>query len=110
MSRRPVPPRGHRRLVPSCTDQRRVRRDLVRYRHSIPDRRTLLPRAAEMRSYHGPVPVVWGAEGRLTPAATGELAGLFTDAKLVEIEDSCTLIPEDQPERLARELREFVKA
>jgi pimeloyl-ACP methyl ester carboxylesterase len=38
------------------------------------------------------------------------LAGLFTDAKLVEIEDSCTLIPEDQPERLARELREFVKA
>lgn len=31
-------------------------------------------------------------------------------AKLVEIEDSYTLIPEDQPERLARELREFVKA
>ena len=37
------------------------------------------------------------------------LAGLFRDAKLVEIEDSYTLIPEDQPERLARELREFVK-
>jgi hypothetical protein len=38
------------------------------------------------------------------------LAELFTDAKLVEIEDSYTLIPEDQPERLAREPREFVKA
>ena len=38
------------------------------------------------------------------------LAGLFADAKLVEIEDSYTLIPEDQPEQLARELREFVKA
>jgi pimeloyl-ACP methyl ester carboxylesterase len=64
-----------------------------------------------MRSYHGPVLVVWAAEDRLTPRGHGRwLAGLYTDAKLVEIEDSCTLIPEDQPERLARELREFVKA
>jgi hypothetical protein len=38
------------------------------------------------------------------------LAALFTDAKLVEIEDSYTLIPEDQPDRLARELRAFVTA
>ena len=38
------------------------------------------------------------------------LAALFTDAKLVEIEDSFTLIPEDQPKRLAHELRDFVKA
>jgi pimeloyl-ACP methyl ester carboxylesterase len=61
-------------------------------------------------SYHGPVLVVWATEDRLMPRDHGRrLAGLFTDTKLVEIEDSYTLIPEDQPERLARELREFVK-
>jgi pimeloyl-ACP methyl ester carboxylesterase len=87
-----------------------VRRDLVRYGRSIPDRRTLLRWAHQMRSYHGPVLVVWATEDRLMPRDHGpRLAELFTDAKLVEIEDSYTLIPEDQPERLARELREFVK-
>lgn len=88
-----------------------VRTDLVRYGHSIPDRRTPLRRAEEKRSCHGPVLVVWATHDRLTPRGhVRRLAGLFTDAKLVEIEDSRTLIPEDQPERLARELREFVKA
>jgi pimeloyl-ACP methyl ester carboxylesterase len=82
----------------------------VRYGLSIPDRRTLLRWAEEMRSYDGPVLVVWATEDRLMPRDHGRrLAGLFTDAKLVEIEDSYTLIPEDQPERLARELREFLK-
>ena len=81
----------------------------MRYGLSIPDRRTLLRWAEEMRSYHGPVLVVWATEDRLMPRDHGRrLAELFTDAKLVEIEDSYTLIPEDQPERLARELREFV--
>jgi pimeloyl-ACP methyl ester carboxylesterase len=63
-----------------------------------------------MRSYDGPVLVIWATEDRLTPRDHGRrLAELFNDAQLVEIEDSYTLIPEDQPERLARELREFVK-
>ena len=72
MSRRPVPREvidGWFRPAPTSAG---VRRDLVRYGHSIPDRPTLLRRAEEMRSYHGPVLVVWDAEGRLTPAATGD--------------------------------------
>ena len=53
---------------------------------------------------------VQGQMRRPVPRDHGRwLAEQFTDAKLVEIEDSYTLIPEDQPERLARELREFVK-
>jgi pimeloyl-ACP methyl ester carboxylesterase len=36
------------------------------------------------------------------------LAALFPDARLVEIDDSYTLIPEDQPKRLARAIREFL--
>jgi pimeloyl-ACP methyl ester carboxylesterase len=63
-----------------------------------------------MRSYDGPVLVIWATEDRLMPRDHGRrLAELFNDAQLVEIEDSYTLIPEDQPELLARELREFVK-
>jgi hypothetical protein len=35
---------------------------------------------------------------------------LFPDARLVLIDDSRTLIPEDQPEQFATALREFVPA
>jgi pimeloyl-ACP methyl ester carboxylesterase len=38
------------------------------------------------------------------------LARLFPDARLVEIEDSYTLIPEDQPDVLAAHIRDFVPA
>lgn len=110
MSRRPVPREIMDGWFRPARTSAGVRRDLVRYGLSIPDRRTLLRWAEEMRSYDGPVLVVWATEDRLMPRDHGRrLAGLFTDAKLVEIEDSYTLIPEDQPERLARELREFVK-
>jgi pimeloyl-ACP methyl ester carboxylesterase len=37
-------------------------------------------------------------------------AALFPDARLVEVEDSYTLIAEDQPDLIARLLREFVPA
>jgi pimeloyl-ACP methyl ester carboxylesterase len=110
MSRRPVPREVMDGWFRPARTSAGVRRDVVRYGLSIPDRRTLLRWAEEMRSYHGPVLVVWATEDRLMPRDHGRrLAELFTDAKLVEIQDSYTLIPEDQPERLVRELREFVK-
>jgi pimeloyl-ACP methyl ester carboxylesterase len=110
MSRRPVPREVMDGWFRPARTSAGVRRDVVRYGLSIPDRPTLLRWAEEMRSYDGPVLVVWATEDRLMPRDHGRrLAELFTDAKLVEIEDSYTLIPEDQPERLARELREFVK-
>jgi pimeloyl-ACP methyl ester carboxylesterase len=37
-------------------------------------------------------------------------AALLPQARLVEIDDSYTLIPEDQPIVLARQIREFVAA
>jgi len=111
MSKRPVPREIMDGWFRPARTSAGVRRDLVRYGLSIPDRRTLLRWAEEMRSYDGPVLVVWATEDRLMPRDHGRrLAELFRDAKLVEIEDSYTLIPEDQPERLARELRDFVKA
>jgi pimeloyl-ACP methyl ester carboxylesterase len=58
----------------------------------------------------GPALVVWAAEDRLMPPEHGRrLAELLPDARLVEIDDSYTLIPEDQPGELARSIREFVR-
>jgi pimeloyl-ACP methyl ester carboxylesterase len=86
-----------------------VRRDLARYAHSVPDRATLLRWADQMRSFTGPVLIVWATQDRLMPREHGpRLAELFPDARLVEIDDSYTLIPEDQPERLVSAIREFL--
>jgi len=109
MTKRPVP----REVMdawfrPAQTDAG-VRRDLARYAHSVPDRATLLRWAGQMRSFKGPVLVVWATEDKLMPREHGpRLAALFPDARLVEIDDSYTLIPEDQPERLTTAIREFL--
>ena len=44
----------------------------------------------------------------MPPAHARRLVQLFPDAREVSIEDSWTLIPEDQPETFAASLREFV--
>ncbi len=45
----------------------------------------------------------------MMPRAHGRrLAGVLPQGRLVEIEDSCTLIAEDQPEALCAILRDFI--
>lgn len=103
-----------KRLRAGRTDGRLVRTrahpagDPAGYALSVPDRATLLERAERMRSYDGPVLVVWAKEDRLMPREHGRrLAVLFPRGRLVEIDDSYTLIPVDQPGQLAELLREF---
>jgi pimeloyl-ACP methyl ester carboxylesterase len=45
----------------------------------------------------------------MPPAHGRRLAEVLPDAELVEIEDSWTLIPEDQPGALAAALRSFLE-
>ncbi len=45
----------------------------------------------------------------MPPEHGRRLAELFPKSRLVEIDDSYTLIPEDQPAELARAIREFVR-
>jgi pimeloyl-ACP methyl ester carboxylesterase len=62
-----------------------------------------------MKSFERPVLVAWATEDKLMPREHGRrLADFFPDGRLVEIGDSYTLIPEDQPEAFARVLRDFV--
>jgi len=95
-------------LRPALT-QKAIRRDLRKYVTSDLDRPTLLAWAERQRAFTGPVLVVWAAEDRVMPRAHGRrLAELFPHGRLVEIEDSYTLIPEDQPAALTAHLREFL--
>jgi pimeloyl-ACP methyl ester carboxylesterase len=52
--------------------------------------------------------VVWAAEDRVMPRAHGpRLAGLFPQGSHLEIPDSGTLLPEDQPTALAAAIADF---
>lgn len=58
-----------------------------------------------------PTLVVWASEDRVMPPEHGQrLAKLLPQGQLAEIEDSYTLIPLDQPARLAQVVREFTHA
>lgn len=94
-------------LRPLLTDKA-IREDFRRYGLGV--RRTELLEAAEgLRTFDKPALVVWALEDRMNPRAHGRrLAELLPQGRLLEIEDSGTLIAEDQPEQLVAALREFI--
>ena len=111
MSKRPVPRHVMDGWFRPATRSAGIRRDLVAYGRSVPDDRTLLDWAARLAAFDRPVLIAWATEDKIMPREHGpRLAALFPDARLVEVEDSYTLIPEDQPDLLVRLLREFVPA
>ncbi|OBF89007.1 alpha/beta hydrolase [Mycobacterium sp. 852002-51152_SCH6134967] len=88
-----------------------VRRDLRTFAGSTPSRARLAELTEQLRTFDRPVLVAWAPEDKVMPAEHGRrLESLFPHGCLVEIRDSYTLIPLDQPARLADELREFVAA
>jgi pimeloyl-ACP methyl ester carboxylesterase len=90
--------------------QREIRRDLRKYaRDAKRGRRDLQTATEALPSFDRPVLVVWASEDRVMPPEHGRrLAELFPDSRLVEIADSFTLVPEDQPALLASHLRQFI--
>jgi pimeloyl-ACP methyl ester carboxylesterase len=87
-----------------------IRRDLAKYAGDARrGRRDMLAATPALASFERPVLVAWAAEDRIMPTAHGRrLADAFPAGSLVEIPGSYTLVPIDQPERLADELRQFV--
>lgn len=86
-----------------------IRRDTRKYvrdvRHGRREMRAATPK---LRSFERPVLVVWDAEGTMMPNSEGRrLAESFPNSKYVELPECYTLIPIDQPEALAREIRQF---
>lgn len=92
-----------------ATRDRAIRRDFAKFATGAPGRKTLLAWSERLRDFDRPVLVVWATEDRLMPREHGpRLAALYPQGRLVEIADSSTLIPEDQPERLAHALIDFL--
>ncbi|MFI6953925.1 alpha/beta fold hydrolase [Nocardia sp. NPDC050408] len=95
-------------MEPTLT-QPEIRRDTVRMlRAAAADTSFLLASAEYLPSFDRPVLVVWAADDRVMPPEHGRrLVELLPHAQLIEIADSYTLIPLDQPARLARVIRQF---
>src|SRR5215208_563453 len=110
MSKRPVPDEVMDGWCRPLQTQGEIRRDLRKYAMSIPPKKVLLEWSERLRTFDRPALVVWAKDDRVMPPEHGRrLAELFPQGRLVEIPDSYTLIPEDQPGKLAHAIREFVR-
>jgi pimeloyl-ACP methyl ester carboxylesterase len=110
LSKRAVPREVMDRWFGPIRAQREVRRDLRKYVRSAPQgRRDLLAAMDALAGFDRPALVAWASEDRLMPPEHGRrLAELLPRGHLVEIADSYTLIPEDQPAALAGHMRELL--
>jgi pimeloyl-ACP methyl ester carboxylesterase len=108
MAKRPVPHEVTDRWLHPLLTQREIRRDLIKYLRAA-KKGDMLAAAERLRSFDRPTLVIWAAEDRVMPPEHGRrFVELLPNARLVEVEDSYTLIPEDQPARLAEHLRTFL--
>ena len=97
-------------MTPVMT-QPEIRRDAVRVlRAAFADKRLMLRAAECLRGFTRPALVVWATRDRVMPPEHGRrLAEVLPHGRLVEVDDSYTLIPLDQPTRLAKLIREFIR-
>jgi pimeloyl-ACP methyl ester carboxylesterase len=98
------------RWIRPILDQPEIRRDVVRALRTVPAEPNLMIEAADcLRTFEQPALVVWAAQDRIMPPEHGHrLTELLPQGRLVEVDDSYTLIPLDQPGRLAQMIREFI--
>src|SRR6266851_5501800 len=109
MAKRPVPNEIVDAWLRPLQTQRGVRRDLTKYVQTL-DKGDMLAAAERLRRFDRPALVVWAPEDRVNPPEHGRrLAELLPHGRLIEIADSYTLIPEDQPGELARAIRQFIR-
>ena len=108
MAKRPIPHEITDAWLHPLLTQRTIRRDLLKYLRNF-HRKELLAAAERLRSFERPTLILWAKEDRVMPPAHGRrLAALLPRARLVEIPDSYTLLPEDQPAKLAAYIRAFI--
>ena len=98
------------RWMKPVTQQREIRRDAVRVLRAVAAEPQLMLDAARcLPSFDRPALVVWASQDRVMPPEHGRrLAELLPQGRLVEIPDSYTLIPQDQPAKLAQIIRDFM--
>ena len=87
-----------------------IRRDVTRFLRSVNKKHTLAA-AERLPEFDRPVLLAWATEDKVFPISLAHrLAERFADATLVEIADSYTFVPEDQPEQLSAQILKFIRA
>jgi pimeloyl-ACP methyl ester carboxylesterase len=87
-----------------------VRRDLKKVTIGL-DRRYTLEAARELGGSQLPILLAWAPGDRYFPISYAErLAAEVANARIVQIPDSKTFVPLDQPQRLAEEIARFATA
>lgn len=109
MAKRPIPQQLLDAWLRPLQSSPGVRRDLTKFIQTS-TREDMLAAAERLRSFDRPALVVWAPEDRVNPPAHGQRwADLLPQGRLLEIPDSYTLMPLDQPGELARAIREFIR-
>ena len=100
------------RWIKPVLQQSEIRRDTVRVlRAAAADKHLMLDAAECLPTYDRPALIVWASEDRVMPPDHGRrLAELLPQGRLVELPDSYTLMPLDQPAQLAQSIRDFTQS
>ena len=109
LAKRPIPHVVTDAWLHPILTQREIRRDLTKYLRAS-KKGDMLAAAELLRGFDRPSLVVWATDDRVMPLEHGRrLAEMLPHGQLVEIADSSTLIPLDQPGKLARVIRQFIR-
>ena len=98
------------RWMKPILDNPAIRRETVRVLRAIAaEPRLMLDAAAHLTGFDRPALIVWAENDRVMPPEHGRrLAALLSNARLIEIPDSYTLLPLDQPTQFAKVVQKFV--
>jgi pimeloyl-ACP methyl ester carboxylesterase len=109
-SRKPIPPELIASWMEPALHDPGVKRDAKKVTAGM-NRRYTLEAAEKLRSSELPILLTWAPGDRFFPLKYAHrLVGEAPNARLVEIPDSATFVPLDQPQRLADEIATFANA
>lgn len=108
MTKRKVPDEITDEWFGPLLNQRAIRKDLIRYLKAV-DNAEMMDAAEKLTEFDRPMLIVWAEEDKVMPLESGKrFAEKLPKAEFVTVADSYTLIPEDQPEELAKLIRGFI--
>ena len=108
MAKRPVPDEIMDAWLAPALGSAEIRRDLLKYLRTT-RRGEYLQAAEKLARFTKPALVLWAPESRMMRPENGpRLAKALPRGRLVEVPDSFTLMPEDQPQICAKEIRAFL--
>lgn len=105
---RPLDPELTRRWITPALTSAGVRSDTARFFRAVRPA-DLLDVSTRLGGFGRPVLLLWGAaDPFFTPSFATRLAGVFPDARVVEVIGGRTFLPLDEPERVAGEIAAFL--